>query len=109
MDPSAAHTHQARSRSLLRISSSARLITPQEAADLLRVSPHTITNWINDGLVPYVELPANGKRKNYRLPLGALIQTLSGNYDLLPHIEAADQTIADVEPQDEDLVIDDDN
>jgi len=80
---------------MLRISSSARLITPQEAADLLRVSPHTVTNWIREERVPYVELPAaDGGRKTYRLPLGALIQSLSGNYDLMPDIEAANRASA---------------
>src|SRR4051794_11051842 len=95
---------------MLRISSSARLITPQEAADLLRVSPHTITNWIREGRVPHVELPAgDGQRKTYRLPLGALVQCLSGNYDLLPDIEAANAAVAEVEPQDEPGELDDDD
>jgi hypothetical protein len=85
---------------MLRISSSARLITTQQAAELLQVTPHTITNWIKDDLVPYVELPSNGGKKTYRLPLNALLQTLSGNYDLLPAIKVVDEHTSEVDPQD---------
>jgi excisionase family DNA binding protein len=92
---------------MLRISSTARLITPQEAADLLRVSPHTISNWIKEGRVPYVELPGTDNRKSYRLPLGALIQSLSGNYDLLPHLEVVDDKTGKVSPNDEPFVTED--
>ena len=92
---------------MLRISSRARLITPQEAADLLRVSPHTISNWIKEGRVPYVELPGSDNRKTYRLPLGAMIQSLSGNYDLLPHLEVVDEKTGKIEAGDEPFVTDD--
>lgn len=80
-----------------RIASSARLISTQEAADLLDVSTRTITNWINEDKVPYIKLPGGG----YRLPLAALLQSLSGNYDLLPHIQETDEATQNVEPRDE--------
>ena len=44
--------------------------------------------------MPYVELPSNGDKKTYRLPLGALIQSLSGNYDLLPDVRVVDEKAA---------------
>ncbi len=59
-----------------------RLITPKEAAALLNVTPRTILNWIERGAIPYIELPSGEKRKEYRIPLGALLRSLSGNYDL---------------------------
>lgn len=89
---------------LLRISSLARLITPQEAAELLRVSNQTINNWISEDKVPYVELPGGRKR----LPLGALIQSLSGNYDLLPDLELADKSTAEAQLPDVPTEIPDD-
>jgi Helix-turn-helix domain len=79
---------------MLRISSEARLVTVQEAADLLRVDSTTINGWINKGLVPYIELPGTGERKSHRLPLNALLQSLSGNYDLQPHIDVVDKKVA---------------
>jgi excisionase family DNA binding protein len=82
---------------MLRVSSTARLISTKEAAELLAVSPRTITNWINDEKVPYVRLPGG----EYRLPLGALLECLSGNYDLLPAIAALDEKAAEGEPRDE--------
>jgi len=86
---------------MLRVSSSAQLITTQQAAELLQVTPHTVTNWIKEGLVPYIELPSgDGKKKTYRLPLNALLQSLSGNYDLTPAIKIVDQKTAGTDPQD---------
>jgi excisionase family DNA binding protein len=85
---------------MLRIRSEAQLITVQEAAELLRVDPTTVTNWIKHGLVPYIELPSN-ERKTYRLPLNALIQSLAGNYDLQPHVATAEEKTAGIEPDDD--------
>jgi excisionase family DNA binding protein len=80
-----------------RIASSARLISTQEAADLLGVNQRTVTYWITQDRVPYIKLPGGG----YRLPLGALLQSLSGNYDLLPHVKEVNSATADVEPRDD--------
>lgn len=86
---------------MLRISSEARLVTVQEAADLLRVDSSTINGWINKGLVPYIELPSAGERKSYRLPLNALLQSLAGNYDLQPHVTTVDKKVAATPARDE--------
>jgi excisionase family DNA binding protein len=68
-----------------------RLITTKEAADLVRVSPRTILNWIGRGVVPYVELPSGGDRKEYRIPLGAFVSSLSGTYDMAKEVRALDE------------------
>lgn len=59
-----------------------RLLTTAQAAQLLNVSSQTILNWIRDDAVPYMQLPTAGKRREYRIPLRGLLQSLSGNYDL---------------------------
>jgi excisionase family DNA binding protein len=59
-----------------------KLLTLQEAADFLHVSPRTISNWISDDRIPYVRLPGGEARAQYRIPLGALISSLTGTYDL---------------------------
>lgn len=87
---------------MLRVRAEAQLITVQEAATLLRVSTSTVNNWIRDGLVPYIELPSGGSKPSHRLPLNALLQSLSGNYDLQPHVEAVEQKTARTEPRDDD-------
>jgi excisionase family DNA binding protein len=65
--------------------SAPQLLTPAEAAQLLSVSPRTITNWIHDDRIPYVTLPSGG----YRVPLHALLRSLGGNYDLAQDFRAA--------------------
>jgi excisionase family DNA binding protein len=57
-------------------------MTTTEAAKLLKVSPRTILNWINEGTIPYIQLPSGGNRPQYRIPLQGLISSLAGNYDL---------------------------
>lgn len=65
-----------------------RLLSPKEAADLLRVSPRTVLNWIGADAVPYVALPQTGaRRREYRIPLYGLLRSLEGNYDLAEHLE----------------------
>jgi excisionase family DNA binding protein len=61
-----------------------QLITTKDAAELLSVSQSTVQNWVDRGVVPYVELPRDtaSARRQIRIPLGALLQSLSGNYDL---------------------------
>ena len=50
---------------------------------VLRVNRRTVVNWIERGVVPYVELPGrSGGRHRYRIPLEGLLDSLGGNYDL---------------------------
>ena len=71
-----------------------RLLTTREAADLLRVSQRTITQWIADDRIPYVRLPAAGDRPSYRIPLTGLLRTLSGNFDLASDLADLDENNA---------------
>lgn len=75
---------------------SPRLITTQEAASLLRVTPRTIVNWIERGSIPYLELPSGGTRKDYRIPEVALLRSLSGNFDLEAELERLENAAADM-------------
>jgi excisionase family DNA binding protein len=71
-----------------------RLITVEEAAELLAVSASTIRNWIKRDTIPYIELPkksAGNTRGQYRIPLQGLLNTLSGNYDLGAALTRLDQ------------------
>ena len=68
-----------------------RLLTTKEAADLLRVSQRTITQWITEDRIPYVRLPQAGDRSAYRIPLAALLRTLTGNFDLASELHELDQ------------------
>lgn len=70
---------------------SPRLLTTGEAARLLNVTQRTIGNWIKHGSIPYIELPSNGGRKEYRIPQMALLRSLSGNYDLLAEVRALEE------------------
>jgi excisionase family DNA binding protein len=71
---------------------SPHLLTTREAADLLRVSQRTIVNWIQADAIPYLELPARaGSRREYRIPLLALLQSLRGNFDLAAELRALDE------------------
>ena len=70
------------------------MLTTREAARLLAVSPRTVLKWIERDTVPYVTLPNDGSsRTQYRIPLPALIDSLSGNYtwdeDVLAELEVA--------------------
>jgi excisionase family DNA binding protein len=73
---------------------SPRLITTKEAGELLNVSPRTILNWIEEGSIPYIELPSRRSRKEYRIPLQALLQSLRGNYDLASELRELDDATA---------------
>src|ERR671918_601565 len=55
-----------------------RLLTTRRAAELLNVTPRTVTNWIRADRVPYVRLPGG----EYRLPLDGLLDSLSGTHDM---------------------------
>jgi excisionase family DNA binding protein len=65
-----------------------QLLKPTEVADLLRVSRSTINNWIQEGSIPFIKLPGG----NYRIPLRALMASLSGNYDLGANLAAISAT-----------------
>jgi excisionase family DNA binding protein len=39
-----------------------RLLTPQEAADIIQVSPTTLLRWARDGAVPCVTIPSGRRR-----------------------------------------------
>jgi excisionase family DNA binding protein len=65
-----------------------RLITTSEAAEMLRVSPRTVLNWIERGAIPYIGLPPAGNKREYRIPLHGLLNSLTGNYDLATQLEA---------------------
>lgn len=79
-----------------------RLITTNEAASLLRVTPRTIVNWIERGSIPYVELPSGGSRREYRIPEVALLRSLSGNFNLEAELERLE--IAAAEMTEEEMI-----
>ena len=54
------------------------LMTIAQAASLLAVSEKTVRRWIADERIPYLRLPGGG----YRIPQGALLASLGGNYSL---------------------------
>ena len=69
-----------------------QLLTVAQAASLLNVSDRTIRRWIEGEKIPYLELPSGG----YRIPQGALLASLRGNYDLAGELRELDQRYADV-------------
>ncbi|HET8956266.1 MAG TPA: helix-turn-helix domain-containing protein [Solirubrobacterales bacterium] len=68
-----------------------QLLTTNEAASLLKVSPRTILNWIHADRIPYVKLPPNGSRSEFRIPLQGLLSSLSGTYDLAQELRKLDE------------------
>jgi excisionase family DNA binding protein len=64
-----------------------QLLTVAQAAALLQVSERTIRRWIDGEKIPYLELPGGG----YRIPQGALLASLRGNYDLAGELRALDE------------------
>lgn len=73
-----------------------QLLTVAQAAALLNVSDRTIRRWITAEKVPYLELPGG----SYRIPQGALLASLRGNYDLAKELAALDERNADISEQD---------
>lgn len=65
-----------------------RLLTTSEAAEMLRVSSRTVLNWIERDAIPYIALPTAGSKREYRIPLLGLLNSLSGNYDLSTQLDA---------------------
>jgi excisionase family DNA binding protein len=68
-----------------------RLVSVEEAASLLAVADTTVRNWIKKDAIPYIVLPGAGTRKQYRIPLQALLTTLAGNYDLVADLRSLDR------------------
>lgn len=68
-----------------------RMISTAEAGRLLGVTPRTIQNWIDKDAIPYVRLPSTGERPTYRIPLGALLDSLAGTYDLADTLTALEE------------------
>lgn len=64
-----------------------QLLTVAQAASLLKVSDRTIRRWIEAEKIPYLELPSGG----YRIPQGALLASLRGNYDLAGELRKLDE------------------
>lgn len=81
-----------------------RFLTTSEAAALLNVSARTIVNWIHAGSIPYIELPSSGRRKDYRIPRMALLESLSGNYDLAAELQQLDRQVAEAGMDEEQIV-----
>jgi excisionase family DNA binding protein len=69
------------------------LISIDEAAAVLSVSPRTILAWIASEDVPFVETPNGG----YKLPLHGLVRSLPRLYDLPREFREADDLVADAE------------
>jgi excisionase family DNA binding protein len=69
-----------------------QLLTVAQAASLLNVSDRTIRRWIEAEKIPYLELPSGG----YRIPQGALLASLRGNYDLGSELAKLDERYAEV-------------
>ena len=60
-----------------------QLLTVAQAASLLSVSERTVRRWIAADRVPYLRLPSG----EYRIPQGALLASLRGNYDLAGELQ----------------------
>jgi excisionase family DNA binding protein len=69
-----------------------QLLTVAQAASLLNVSDRTIRRWIEAEKIPYLKLPSDG----YRIPQGALLASLRGNYDLAAELRELDERYADL-------------
>lgn len=62
------------------------ILTLAEAASLLKVSERTVRRWIDKDSIPYLELPGG----HYRIPQGALLASLSHNFDLASELDEID-------------------
>lgn len=69
-----------------------KLLTVAQAASLLAVSEKTVRRWIDDERIPYLKLPGG----SYRIPQGALLASLGGNYALGDELDEIDARMADV-------------
>jgi excisionase family DNA binding protein len=73
-----------------------QLLTVPQAASLLNVSDRTIRRWIEGDKIPYLELPSGG----YRIPQGALLASLRGNYDLAGELRELDERHSEISEDD---------
>jgi excisionase family DNA binding protein len=64
-----------------------QFLTVCEAAALLNVNEQTIQGWIDAESIPYAKLPGGC----YRIPQGALLSSLRGNYDLAAELRELDE------------------
>jgi excisionase family DNA binding protein len=64
-----------------------QFLTVCEAAALLNVDEQTIRRWIDAESIPYMEL-LDG---SYRIPQGAMVASLRGNYDLATELHELDE------------------
>ncbi len=55
-----------------------QLLKVSEVAALLKISERTVRRWIEAESIPFLKLPSG----SYRIPQGALLASLRGNYDL---------------------------
>lgn len=78
------------------IASRPQLLTVAQAASLLSVSERTIRRWVADEKVPYARLPGG----QLRIPQGALIASLQGNYNLAAEAAALEGRFAGVSEDD---------
>jgi hypothetical protein len=63
-------------------------VSPTDVAELLKVSPRVVHDWLATGNVPYFELPsASGMRREYRIPLQPLLISLPDLYDLAGELQ----------------------
>lgn len=74
------------------VASRPQLLSVAEAASLLNVSEKTIRRWVTDEKIPFVRLPSGG----IRVPQGALMASLQGNYDLSAEAKAIENRFAGV-------------
>lgn len=64
-----------------------QLLSVAQAASLLSVSEKTVRRWVADERIPFARLPGG----QIRIPQGALIASLRGNYDLSAEFTALEQ------------------
>jgi excisionase family DNA binding protein len=72
-----------------------KLLTTNEAAQLLNVSSQTILNYIEREEIPYIQLPGGGgrRRREFRIPMKGLLESLTGNYDPVQEINELAQSL----------------
>jgi excisionase family DNA binding protein len=75
-----------------------RLITVNQAAQMLAVSSETVRSWIDKGSIPHIVLPQSGTRREFRIPLQGLLSCLSGNYDLAAELESLNEAARRIDP-----------
>jgi len=69
-----------------------QLLKVSEAAALLKISERTVRRWIEAESIPYLKLPSG----SYRIPQGALLASLRGNYDLGAELRVLDERNAEL-------------